>query len=46
VAAPPLIEWAQRKIALSSSSSAASTSSASSICSIWSRFSPASSKKI
>ena len=45
VAAPPLIECAQRKIAFSASSSAASTSSAMSCCSIRSRFSPASSKK-
>ena len=34
VAAPPLTECAQRKMALSSSSCAAATSSASSICSI------------
>ena len=46
VAAPPLIEWAQRKMPLSSSSFAALRSRSSSICSIWSRFSPASSKKI
>ncbi len=45
VAAPPLTECAQRKIALSSSSSGDCTSSASSMRSICSRFSPASSKK-
>lgn len=46
VAAPPLIECAQRKMPLSSSSLAADRSRFSSICSIWSRFSAASSKKI
>ena len=46
VAEPPLIEWAHRKMAFSSSSSAVSRSRLSSICSIWSKFSPASSKKI
>ena len=45
VAAPPLMEWAQRKMALSSSSSADSMSSSSRSCSMFSRFSPASSKK-
>ncbi len=46
VAAPPLIECAHRKMPLSSSSLAADRSRFSSICSIWSRFSAASSKKI
>ncbi len=45
VAAPPLTECAQRKIAFSSSSLADSMSMSSSSCSIRSRFSPASSKK-
>ena len=45
VAEPPLIEWAQRKMPLSSSSLACVKSKLSSICSIWSRFSAASSKK-
>ena len=45
VAAPPLTECAQRKMAFSSSSSASSTFRFSSSCSMLSRFSPASSKK-
>ena len=46
VAAPPFTEWAHRKMPFKSSSLAVTRSILSSICSMRSKFSPASSKKI